>query len=377
MQEYDSKLNPRSKDTNGNGIPDASASQEKKTFTLPLTGSTGALYNISDVGFDSAGNIYLLSMPNTCSDPRTGGDADTNDYIYKYDPDLNLIASWIAVEDGVGYYAEAKSIVVDDIGGRIYVGYTNIRTSGIFTFDLATGQRLTPQSWGVKSIPGGYFATIKLDMDSEGKLHVLRFGNCEEEYRAGISVYDPQNQQLLLEWGEGASSEYDSLDKFHEIRDIAIQETGFALIAETGIWGWSRRDRIAQYDPQGNYLRAVSDYRDPNSGQLIALNSPMGIAIDKNENIFVIANGNYLYQFDSNFQPLNAWPISSENDSYLPPRDLQVDANGNVCITRNYYCESDEAYLGILERYTLTEVLPPQIPDPSPDRDGDGLFNEA
>lgn len=94
--------------------------------------------------------------------------------------------------------------------------------------------------------------------------------------------------------------------------------------------------RLQKFDPDGNVLAQVGGTGDGN-GQF---NEPWGVATDADANVYVADTFNHRIQvFDSDLNFLRAWgrPASSlddpEPDAFWGPRDVAIDADGNVWIT--------------------------------------------
>ncbi|MHC4905608.1 MAG: NHL repeat-containing protein, partial [Planctomycetota bacterium] len=427
--EYRSGLNPRSRDTNGDGIGDVANPKEDSTV-LQLVNDVDVLHGIQDIDVDAEGFVYVL----------------VRGQIIKFDSDLNWMSGWNTEKDDEELIYHAKSMVIDDKNGLIHVGfeygwgYTGSvwgpAESGILTFNLADGTLLTPEPWS-HEMEYYRYDVIELDVDDDGNVYVLRYGtdsidqydpvyhywHCQQETkRARIDVYDA-NSVLIDTWGK--------YDTFHDVsytstsghpvwhfyyasepnslndaQDIALRDDGHAFISEIGgrerfyEWlpgnpsGWNymgenktRDDRIADYDISGEYFTALFEFTDPDSGLPVSLNEPAGIAVDKDGYIYIVVDSAYIYKFDQNLVPVATWTMDSWNQPHTyiglgevwPPynyiRELAIDANSNLY---TYFSRVSEAgVFGTIEKYSQRAADANDIQDPLADRDGDGLLNDV
>ncbi len=419
--EYRSDLNPRSKDTNGDGINDVANPKEEKTV-LQLVSDIEIPYGIRDIDVDANGFIYAL----------------VQGHILKFDSDLNPIPTWTSDTEGDNMLSSGESLVIDDKNGLIHVGYkegSRPSTSGITTFNLSDGTLVTVEPWAIDMIDR-YYQVIELDVDAEGNVYVLRRGyECVEQHdpvyhwdlcfqytnRAYIDVYDA-NHTLIDTWGRYAILQHENYiggsgyktwhfwhvsepNIFNDVQDLALRDDGQLFISEIGAseffyeWrssmsGWLkvaqnklRDDRIAEYDITGQYYRDLFTFTDPNSGQILFLDEPAGIAVDKNGYIYIVVDSTDIYKFDENLVPVATWTIDSWTQPHtfcefgdcfeiLPPfrtRELIVDANENIYTYLAIHGEV--AKISILDKFSQS-IGGVDIQDPSPDRDGDGLLND-
>ncbi len=424
--EYKSNLNPRSKDTNGDGINDVANPIEEETV-LELVTETEIPYGVSDIDVDANGFVYALVREHV------------KGKILKFDSDLNLIPTWTSDEEGDNMLDYGASIVIDDKKGLIHVGYkegNRPSTSGITTFNLSDGTLVLPEPWAVELIDR-YYQVIELDVDADGNVYVLRRGyECVEQHdpvyhwdlcfqytnRAKVDIYDP-NYMWIDTWGQYATLQHENYigtsgyktwhfyyvsepNIFNDVQDLVVRDDGLVFISETGAseffyeWrtmatGWLRvgeyklrDDRIAEYDVAGQYYRDLFTFTDPNSGQQIFLDSPAGIATDENGYFYLVVDSTYIYKFDENLVPVATWTIDSWMQPHTfcefggcfevqPPfrtRELIVDANNNIYTY--FSIHGEVARLSVIEKYSQSVGGTTVIQDPSPDSDGDGLLND-
>ena len=93
--------------------------------------------------------------------------------------------------------------------------------------------------------------------------------------------------------------------------------------------------RIQKFDPEGNFLAQVGG-NGPGEGEF---NEPWGVAVDADDNLYVTDAFNHRIQkFDPDLNFLLAFGMPASNledpepDAFWGPRDLAVDADGNIWV---------------------------------------------
>ncbi len=110
---------------------------------------------------------------------------------------------------------------------------------------------------------------------------------------------------------------------------LAVDQQGNLYVADSG------NNRIQKFDPTGLFLAQVGSAGTGN-GQF---SQPWGVAVDAQGNVFVADTWNHRVQkFNQDLQYVTQWgkPASDlknpKNDEFWGPRDLTVDAEGNVWV---------------------------------------------
>jgi tripartite motif-containing protein 71 len=179
--------------------------------------------------------------------------------------------------------------------------------------------------------PGG------VAVDGAGSIYVA------DTWNHRIQKFD-KDGKFMVAWGgfvNLADANYDSAPNrnsaFYGPRGIAIGPSdGNVYVTDTG------NKRVLVFDPNGKSLRQFGsevtsqlgqDYPYNKPGEL---NEPIGIAVDKDGNVYVADTHNQRIQkFDKDGKPVAQWPLQSpmwNPGPYLEPF-LSVDGAGNVYAT--------------------------------------------
>jgi predicted membrane-bound mannosyltransferase/DNA-binding beta-propeller fold protein YncE len=120
------------------------------------------------------------------------------------------------------------------------------------------------------------------------------------------------------------------LGDFNEPAGLAVDSQGNLYVTEIA------NDRVQKFDSEGNVLAEVGGEGDGNG----SFNEPWGVATDADGNVYVADTFNHRIQvFDSDLKFLRTWgrPASSlenpEPDAFWGPRDVAIDADGNVWVS--------------------------------------------
>jgi sugar lactone lactonase YvrE len=135
-----------------------------------------------------------------------------------------------------------------------------------------------------------------------------------------------QTLPVTLTIGQGGSGD----GEFNQPGGLALDSAGNLYVADV------INHRIQKFDPTGKFL-AQAGGKGAANGQF---NEPWGLAVDGEGNVYVADTFNHRIQkFDSNLKFLLSWgrPATSldnpEQDAFWGPRDVAIDAAGDVWIT--------------------------------------------
>ena len=137
----------------------------------------------------------------------------------------------------------------------------------------------------------------------------------------------PALQQLAVDLVVGQpGSEPGSFD---EPGGLTIDSQGNLYVADIF------NHRVQKFDSEGNFLAQVGG-NGPDEGQF---NEPWGVAVDAEGNVYVADSFNHRIQkFDADLNFLLAFGMGASNledpepDAFWGPRDLAVDADGNIWV---------------------------------------------
>jgi DNA-binding beta-propeller fold protein YncE len=217
-----------------------------------------------DVAVDGQGNIYV---------------ADTNNQrIQKLSSAGKPLASWGSGGDGAGQFWLPSGVAVDD-QGKVYVADRGNHRIQVLS---ASGQPLA--QWGSRGpAPGQFWAPTDVAVDGRGQIYVADSNNQR------IQVLSADGQPLA-QWGwEGTDPGTFSLPS-----SLSLDAAGNVYVADT------RNARIQKLSPTGQPLAAwgvVSGANTPRpapeAGTFV---SPGGIAVDKNNTVYVTDTRNQRIQ---------------------------------------------------------------------------------
>ena len=138
----------------------------------------------------------------------------------------------------------------------------------------------------------------------------------------------PPEQPLTVELTIGRAGTDPGM--FNQPGGVALDSAGNLYVADVLNY------RVQKFDPTGKFLTQVGG-RGRGDGQF---EEPWGMAVDGQGNVYVADTFNHRIQkFDADLKFLLAWgkPASSldapEQDAFWGPRDVAIDANGDVWIT--------------------------------------------
>jgi tripartite motif-containing protein 71 len=167
----------------------------------------------------------------------------------------------------------------------------------------------------------GLFGITGVALDRQGNLYLAEFDD-DRIYKYSTSG------KLLAQWGEHGSGpgQLWSPDK------LAFDAQGNLYVTEVGSQSSAGNSRIQKFSPTGMPLAQWGTFGSA-PGQF---NTPVGIAVDQQGDIYVADVGNHRIQKLSSLgQPLTQWHTvgSGTGESTEIGYDLALDASGNVYVS--------------------------------------------
>ena len=158
-------------------------------------------------------------------------------------------------------------------------------------------------------------------LDGQGNMYLAEFDD-DRIYKYSTSG------KLLAQWGEQGSGpgQLDSPDK------LALDAQGNLYVTEVGSQSPAGNSRIQKFSPNGMSLAQWGTFGSA-PGQF---NTPVGIAVDKQGDIYVADVGNHRIQKLSSLgQPVAQWHTvgSGTGEATEIGYDLALDASGNVYVS--------------------------------------------
>jgi tripartite motif-containing protein 71 len=157
-------------------------------------------------------------------------------------------------------------------------------------------------------------------LDGQGNLYLAEFDD-DRIYKYSTSG------DLLAQWGERGSGpgQLEGPDK------LAFDAQGNLYVTEVGLKSTSANSRVQKFSPTGMPLAQWGTFGSA-PGQF---NTPVGIAVDQQGDIYVAEEGGARIQKLSPLgQPLMQWGTpGSGPGQFMVPYDLALDASGNVYVS--------------------------------------------
>ena len=347
--EYWSDLNPRSNDTNGDGIEDIADPKYLETqlhldWTLNMEPPSGTVLTgkILDIALDMQENLYILredmfepTYPYPCYDK-----------IYKYDSEGTFIKSW-------GEELSDWGVILININAAVEKMHVTDKVA-IYKSDLNGEEPFI----NIIEDPWFSFNYIReIDTDNDGYIHIAQQRSSPSE-NASILTYT-SNGTLVDSWGSfGIGPE-----QFQDIVDIAVDDTnGYIYVVDQR----GEDTRIARFTTDGEYLRDMPD----------GYNHPEAIDIDTEGNLYVANTGNHeILKFNTDGMLLSSMGEYGEEEGNLAyPFRIQVSDDNNIYVVD----KPSTCPLYRVQKFSqVAGGARPEIPEDVPDRDGDGLLNDV
>ena len=358
--EYWSDLNPRSQDTDGDGIKDVSNPNFLST-TFEFVTSWDIPLDIEQyvrgIAADENGYVYVIKDPS--KNPAPGGSFWLNDTVSKFDSNGILITNWLAGHEGI-----LNQIAVDNKNGYLYLSdpfhVHRYYFNGTYITSLAS-----------HNYP---YHMDAMTVDADGYIYV---GGSDyyydtsswpwtEVWVAYVDKYDP-NGTKIDSWGNFGPAP----DQLNRIAGLAVDaDNGYIYVADVGhtVTGGDkiRDDRVAKFDPAGNYLTSLSP--DTN------FTNPTGMTLDADGCIYIADTGNNRIQkYNSDGIFIASWGNEGyEDGNFSSPVGVAVDSDGYVYVVDMGGSVQPNGMRARVQKFSQTmEGERPE--DTATDRDGDGL----
>ncbi|MEZ4519232.1 MAG: 6-bladed beta-propeller [Chloroflexota bacterium] len=297
---------------------------------------------------DAEGEFYYPSVPVIDSDGNVYVTDTSNYRIEKFDSDGNFLLAWgWGVQDGssafqictsgceagiqgsgTGQFDYAYGIAVD-ASNNVYVADTFNNRIQVFDSDGNYVSQIgtNGSSNGELSVPRG------VAVDAAGNVYVADTGNVR------MQKFDSSGN-YITQWGSAGNGE----SQFNGPDIVALDAAGNLYVTD------GFQDRVQVFDSDGNFLRMWGWGVQDGSNALQVCTSgctdgiegsgigqfyfPFGIAIDANDNVFVVNNGdNRVQVFDTSGNFLAQWgSYGTGATEFDGPNGVAVDAAGNVYV---------------------------------------------
>lgn len=240
-----------------------------------------------------------------------------------------------------GQFDKPRGIAIDKDGNYFVSDDQNLR---IQKFDK-TGKFVT--AFGSKGDADGQFNPINdegigtgpsgIATDKDGNVYVA------DTWNHRIQKFD-NNGKFLAKWGgfvntadAAGAADKDKNTKFYGPRGVAMGPDGNLYVTDTG------NKRVLIFDTTGKFVREISSGQAPDKkgpeypfNKPGEMNEPIGIAVDKDGNVYVADTRNSRIQkFDKAGKPAAQWAVPATNwapGPYLEPF-VSLDSAGNLYAT--------------------------------------------
>jgi streptogramin lyase len=203
----------------------------------------------------------------------------------------------------IAFDSRGNFYITDSMNARIKKYYSNN------TFDTA---------WGSSGNgPGKFTLTTGLAIDSSNNIYVTdRSNNSIQKFNS--------TGNFITMWGSSGINN----GQFSDPWRVAVDSFGNVYVADRG------NNRVQKFDCNGNFITKWGSFGS-NAGQFKGyFNYPIGIAVDKWDNVYVADTGNNRVQkFDCNGNFITMWGSTGRgNGQFVLPGDVAVDSMGIVYV---------------------------------------------
>jgi DNA-binding beta-propeller fold protein YncE len=227
-------------------------------------------------------------------------------------------------------YSALTLAVLIVFGVGLYTLFSNINPPTIKpTPDLSTPPAIATLDptqppefvWKISGDPNPLAGPSGLGLDAEGNIYVVDTGNNR------IQKFDGEGQFLMV-WGSPGSGEgqfnFTPPRKVHAgPGDVAVDSQGNIYVADSG------NVRIQKFDQEGRFLTQW----DSSSGGEGQFQFPFGLAIDGQDNVYVVDGTPHLQKFDGEGQFLAKWgDIGVRDGEFATIGFAAVDVQGNIYV---------------------------------------------
>ncbi|HEX6890805.1 MAG TPA: SMP-30/gluconolactonase/LRE family protein [Chryseolinea sp.] len=251
------------------------------------------------VAVDASGNIYVTD--------------NGNDRVQKFNSSGEFITMWGTTGSGNGEFNNPTGIAVDG-NGDVYVCDTSPDRIQKFT---SSGTFIT--TWGSFGTGNGQFDDPDgIAVDGNGNVFVTDKNNKRIQKFSSTGIF-------ITQWALG----HDNLP-FVDLRGIASDAAGNIYVVD------AYTTKIQKFNNSGTFLSVFGGYGSGDG----KFDTPVGIAIDENQNIFISDGGNTfnnhrIQKFNSAGGFISKWgQKGTGSGDFNDPMGVALDANGNV-----YVCE--------------------------------------
>jgi streptogramin lyase len=338
QMEYWSSLNPRSKDSNGDGVVDE---PNPKYVTYVNFVKKWGSYGTGDgqfkspvaVAVDADGYVYV---------------ADSGNYrIQKFDSNGNLITKWGSEGSGDGQFKYLSDVAVN-AKGHVYVsdGYSN----RIQKFD-SDGNFIT--SWSIN-----YSEAIAVDAD--GDVYVPVTLKVNNSYVDCIQKFDSNGSLIKTSWCEGGEV------VFQGITALAVDTDGNIYVTD-GLDDMPNHG-IYKFNSNGSYITKWGSEGYPDK----FFSWPEGLTADSKGFVYIADTENHhIEKFDSAGWFITRWGSYGTGDGeFKYPTGIAVDSKEYVYVSEGWLGEDGG---NRIQKFSQITEVPPRNVSNVTDTDGDGL----
>ena len=282
-------------------------------FMWRITGAPHPFIQPLNIAVDGQSNIYVVD---------TG-----NHRIQKFDMNGRFLTMWGEYGEGNGQFdflwqGIHFGAVAVDASGNVYVADANSRVQ---KFD-SNGKFLL--KWGSPGNGDGQFALhshLSVAVDPVGNVYI------SDEDNSSIQKFD-SNGQFLLKWGTkgNGDGQFGEDNSWRGPEGIAVDSQGNVYVADPAHY------RIQKFDSNGNFVSQLGS-KGTGDGQFLASGA---LAVDQQGNIYVTdsqqlvgGSTNQISKFDSNGTFLWKWGETGPGlGMFNYPAGIAVDQQDNIYV---------------------------------------------